>query len=72
MSIDSRDGEPDYIADVSTDIFDALRLVLLFYSAGCWDDAKQQEWLRISGTKEATTKALCDHIRSALAFHGAA
>jgi hypothetical protein len=44
----------------------ALRAVLLFYTVGPWDDLKRNEWELIIGTKEATTKVLCNHIRSVL------
>ncbi len=55
------DGEPCY------DLEDAVKLVLLFHSGGIWDNDKRAEWLRITGSTEATTKVMCDHLRSALA-----
>jgi hypothetical protein len=48
------------------DVDDVLRLVLLFHAGGPWDEAKGVEWLRITGTTEATSKVLCDQVRSAL------
>jgi hypothetical protein len=45
---------------------DALRAVLLFFSASPWDVKKKLKWLTITGTTECTTKVLCDHIRSVL------
>lgn len=45
----------------------ALRLALLFHAGGPWGDAAQAEWWRLSGSTEATTRVLCDHIRAALA-----
>jgi len=60
--------EPNYTGEPSYDLRDALKLVLLFHG-GRWDDAEKTEWHRITGTREATTKVLCDHVRSALAFY---
>jgi len=44
----------------------ALEAVLLFYSQPPWDTVKRERWLEITGTDEATTKVLCDHIRKIL------
>jgi hypothetical protein len=63
--------EPNYEGEPSLDVDDALKLVLLFHGGGAWDDAKIAEWFRITGTREATTKVLCDHLRSMLALMGA-
>lgn len=60
-------SEPNYEREPSYDVSDALALVLLFYDAGDWSKLAP-EWLRIAGTREATTKVLCDHVRSALAL----
>lgn len=46
---------------------DALKAVLLFYRAGPWDDAVRSDWTYLTGKTEATTKALCDAVRAALA-----
>jgi hypothetical protein len=54
-------GEPSY------SITDALKLPILFYTID-WTPEKKAEWLRITGTSEATTKVMCDHLRSALAI----
>ena len=62
--------EPHYEAEPSYKVLDALRLVLLFHSGSPWDEAKCVEWFRITGTREASTKVLCDHVRSALAIYG--
>jgi hypothetical protein len=62
------DYDPRYTSEPSTVLGDALRLVLLFHAGGPWDAERQREWLRITGTTEATTKVLCDHIRAALAL----
>lgn len=59
------DHEVNYKQEPSYEVKDALRLVLLFYTID-WTPEKRAEWLRITGTEEATTKVLCDHIRSAL------
>jgi len=45
---------------------DALRAVLLFYTVGAWSDEKKAEWKRITGSGEASTRVLCDHIRMVL------
>ncbi len=45
---------------------DALRAVLLFYTVGRWSDEKRAEWKRITGSDDASTKVLCDHIRTVL------
>ena len=39
------------------------RALLLFHSPSPWHQDKQQEWERLTGTKEATTKNLCDLAR---------
>lgn len=59
--------EPKYEGEGSLDPREALMLVLLFYSTGPWTDAAKAEWLKITGTREATTKVLCDHVRAVLA-----
>lgn len=60
--------EPTYESEPSYDVRDALTAVLLFHSGGEWTADKAGVWLRITGTREATTKVLCDHVRSALAM----
>jgi hypothetical protein len=45
----------------------ALRATLTFYRAGPWDDAARRRWHALTGANEATTKALCDLVRQALA-----
>lgn len=62
-------SEPNYEQEPSYDPRDALKAVLIFHSGGNWMDVAG-EWLRITGTREATTKVLCDHVRSALALYG--
>ena len=59
--------EPAYEREPSYDVADALGLVLMFHGGGEWNESKRAEWLRITGTREATTRVLCDHVRSALA-----
>ena len=49
-------------------IEDALRAVLMFHDGTTWDAERRAEWKRITGSDEATTKVLCDHVRAALAF----
>lgn len=39
------------------------RAVLLFFDAGSWDDARQEEWLAMTGTGEATSKVLANLAR---------
>lgn len=46
---------------------EVFELVLLFHSAGPWDEEKRQRWEEITGCSEATTKVLCDFVRAALA-----
>lgn len=46
---------------------DALRAVLLFHESGPWTDEKRRMWFDLTGRHEATTKALCDFVREALA-----
>lgn len=43
---------------------DAVEMVLLYHSASPWDDAKTKRWERWTGRDEATTKALCDQLRT--------
>ncbi len=49
----------------SYSLTDALKLVLLFYTID-WTEEKKAEWLRITGSHEATTKVMCDHIRTVM------
>jgi hypothetical protein len=58
--------EPSYDTEPTYGMRNALRLVLLFHAGGEWDQGRRDEWKRLTGTSEATTKVLCDHIRSAL------
>lgn len=61
--------EPHYTGEPSYDLLDAIRLPLLFHAGGDWNKERRAEWLRITGTAEATTKVMCDHLRSALAVY---
>ena len=58
--------DPKYKSEPSYNLLDALKLVPLFYSIG-WTPEKKAEWLRITGSSEATTKVMCEHILSAIA-----
>jgi len=44
----------------------ALEATLLFHSGQPWDKAKSSRWTQLTKSYEATTKALCDHIRKVL------
>jgi hypothetical protein len=48
----------------------ACRAALLWHSGSPWDQTKHEEWQRLVGRPDATTKALCDRIRLALAAAG--
>lgn len=61
-------NEPNYDSDPTYGMRNALRLVLLFYHTGQWGQDRRDEWRRLTGTTEATTKVLCDHVRSSLAI----
>jgi hypothetical protein len=41
---------------------DALKLPLMFHRGGIWSAEDVAEWRRITGSDEATTKVMCDHI----------
>jgi hypothetical protein len=45
----------------------ALRAVLMFYRVEPWDDAARRRWQALTGANEATTKALADLVRAAIA-----
>jgi len=45
----------------------ALELPLMFHASGPWDEDKRRRWKEITGSDEATTKIMCDHIRNVLA-----
>ncbi len=45
---------------------DALKLALMFHRGGIWSAENVAEWRRITGSDEATTKVMCDHIRKVL------
>ena len=61
--------DPQYPEEPSYEVRDALSLVLLFYTID-WTPEKKAEWFRITGSHEASTKVMCDHIRSCLAVMG--
>jgi hypothetical protein len=63
------DRGPHYIGEPSYELVDALKLPLLFHAGGPWDAKRRAEWLRITGSLEATSKVMCDHLRSAVAMH---
>lgn len=44
----------------------ALEAVLLFHSSKNWDSECQARWIELTGTEVATTRSLCDFIRSCL------
>lgn len=48
------------------DLRAALTLVLRFHSGAPWTEEDSHRWRAVTGTDEATTKVLCDHIRKAL------
>jgi hypothetical protein len=49
-------------------MYAALRAVLLFHTGEVWDADKQRQWADLTGKPEASTKALCDVARAALAL----
>ncbi len=61
--------DPRYTGEPSFAVEDCLMLPLLFHGGGMWDEKRRAEWLRITGTTEATTKVMCDHLRRALAVN---
>ena len=46
---------------------DALNLVLLFHGGGEWGVEARAQWRAVTGGDDATTRALCDHIRQTIA-----
>lgn len=48
----------------------ALEAVLLFHSGQPWTEDTALFWERMTGTREATTKTLCDCVRRALSMGG--
>jgi hypothetical protein len=44
----------------------AVNVTLLFHSAGEWDQEKRSAWFTVVQRDEATTKVLCDALRSSL------
>ena len=49
---------------------EAIELTLLFHDGGVWDDYRKERWATLTGGgevqfgKEATTRVLCDELRS--------
>ena len=43
------------------------RAVLLFHRGGPWTGTERNEWVMLTDTEDATTKALCDLARRLLA-----
>lgn len=47
-------------------LYNACRALLLFHSSSPWTESKREEWVRLTGQDEATTRVLCDTARAAL------
>lgn len=47
-----------------SELEEALEMVILYHSGGWWDEAKSKRWERWTGRPEATTRALCDQLRT--------
>jgi hypothetical protein len=45
----------------------ACEATLLFFSGSPWDAVKAEKWAALTGTRECTTKTLCDFVRAAIA-----
>ena len=54
------------MADAAQRLAEALSLPLRFHSGAPWTPDDADAWERITGTKEATSKVMCDAIRTAL------
>lgn len=57
------------VVPTRTEMRDALRLVLMFHAGGEWGELRREQWKSITGTYEATSKVMCDHIRRVLDGH---
>jgi hypothetical protein len=44
----------------------ALKLVLRFHSGRPWTNDDRAKWRELTGSDEATTKVMCDHIRKVI------
>ncbi len=67
MSEDKVPGPGVWIqASEVTKLRDALQLALLFHRGGQWTEEDCRTWQAITNNPEATTRALCDHIRKVL------
>lgn len=54
-------------------LIDCVEATLLFHSFSPWDGEKATRWLELTGHDEATTKSLCDFLRTVIqpeATHG--
>lgn len=51
-------------------LVEALEMVVLYHSGSPWDAAKAKRWERWSGSDDATTRNMCDQLRTVL-FHAA-
>jgi hypothetical protein len=51
------------LCDLRDNLIDALTLPLLFHAGG---EPDVDAWELITGTREMTTKVMCDHIREVL------
>lgn len=68
-------GNPAHLEDLQKEfrlelVAGALELPLLFHGGSPWDDEKAAKWEAITGSKEATSKVMCDHLRLALEVVG--
>jgi hypothetical protein len=55
---------------VVTALIKVVDSLLLFHESGSWTDEERLRWIELTGTREATTKTLCDAARRALAEAG--
>jgi hypothetical protein len=60
-------AERDALRAVLGRVVTSLELVLLYHSGSPWDEAKAKRWQSATGRDDASTRALCDHIRCVLA-----
>ncbi len=58
------------LCEAAPELYEACKAVLMFHRGGPWEDNDAEEWKRLTGQEDATTKVLCNTVRAAIAKAG--
>lgn len=63
--------QQDVDAQLTRDaLITVTEMLLMFYEASTWTDVERARWRELSGSEDATTRALCNGARKALRTAG--